>query len=65
VLSESDVKKDVVVMGDGRQVSGTVLIRPAKDASGKPDYFSPVLIQNGVETKLTKVEHIKLANRQR
>jgi hypothetical protein len=52
-------------MGDGRQVSGTVLIRPAKDASGKPDHFSPVLIQNGVETKLTKVEHIKLANRKR
>ena len=65
VLSEGDVKKDLVVMGDGRQVSGTVLIRPGKDASGKADHFSPVLIQNEVETKLTKVEYIKLANRKR
>lgn len=64
-LPARDVKKDLVVMSDGRHVSGTVLIRASKDAAGKPQHFSPLLIQNGVETELTKVEYIKLANRKR
>lgn len=62
---DRDVKKDLVVMGDGRQISGTVVIQPAKDASGKIKHFSPMLIQNGVETELTKVEYIKLAKPKR
>ena len=64
-LPEGDVEKDLVVMSDGRQVSGTVLIKPSKDASGQIKHFSPMLIQNGVETELTKVEHIKLAKQKR
>lgn len=60
-LPEGDVEKDVVVMDDGRQVSGTVLIRAGKKASGEVEHFAPVLVQNGVETDLRKVEHIKLA----
>ena len=61
VLPEGDVEKDLVVMGDGRQVSGTVLIQARKDGSGEIQHFSPVLVQNGVETDLKKVDHIKLA----
>ena len=64
-LPEGEVKKDVVVMEDGRQVSGTVLIRARKDGSGKIQYFAPVLVQNGVETDLRKVDHIKLAKPKR
>lgn len=64
-LPEGDVKKDVVVMGDGRQVSGTVLIQARKDGSGEIQHFSPVLVQNGVETDLKKVDHIKLAKPKR
>ena len=64
-LPESEVEKDLVIMSDGRHVSGTVLIRASKDASGQPKHFSPLLIQNGVETELTKVEYIKLANPKR
>lgn len=64
-LPEGDVKKDLVVMGDGRQVSGAVLIQASKDGSGKIQYFSPVLVQNRVETDLKKVDHIKLAKPKR
>jgi hypothetical protein len=60
-LPEGDVEKDLVVMGDGKQVSGAVIIRASKNESGEVQYFSPVLVQNGVETDLRKVEHIKLA----
>ena len=60
-LPEGNVEKDLVVMGDGRQVSGTVLIQARKDGSGEIQHFSPVLVQNGVETDLKKVDHIKLA----
>ena len=60
-LPPSDVKEDLVIMDDGRQVSGTVLIRASKDESGKIQHYSPVLVQNGVEIDLKKVEHIKLA----
>ena len=60
-LPPGDVPKDLVIMDDGRQVSGTVLIRANKDESGKVQYYSPVLVQDGVETDLRKVEHIKLA----
>jgi hypothetical protein len=64
-LPKSDVKKDLVVMGDGQQVSGEVLIRAIKNESGEIQHFSPVLVQNGVETDLKKVEHIKLAKPKR
>jgi hypothetical protein len=64
-LPEGEVKKDLVVMDDGRQVSGAVLIRALKDESGKIQHFSPVLVQNGVETDLKKVDHIKLARPKR
>jgi len=60
-LPKGDVKKDLVILSDGRRVSGSVLIRASKDAGGQPKHFAPVLIQNGVETKLTMVEYIKLA----
>ena len=61
----AEVEKDLVVMGDGRQVSGAVLIRASKDASGEVKYFLPVLLQNGIVTELTKVEYIKLAKLKR
>jgi hypothetical protein len=64
-LPKNDVKKDLVVMGDGQQVFGAVLIRPIKNAAGEIQHFSPVLVQNGVETDLRKVEHIKLAKPKR
>jgi len=64
-LPQGDVTKDLVIMGNGRQVSGAVLIRASKDESGKIQHYSPVLVQNGVETDLRKVEHIKLAKPKR
>ena len=64
-LPQGDVAKDLVIMSDGRQVSGTILIRANKDESGKIKYFAPFLVQNGVETDLRKVEHIKLAKPKR
>ena len=64
-LPEGDVEKDLAVMGDGRQVSGAVRIQALTDESGKIQYFSPLLVQNGVETDLKKVEHIKLAKPKR
>ena len=64
-LPQDDVATDLVVMGDGRQVSGTVLIRASEDESGKPKHYAPVLVQDGVEIDLRKVEHIKLAKPQR
>ena len=64
-LPEGDVEKDLVVMGDGRQVSGVVLIRARKNRSDEIEHFSPVLVQNGIETDLTKVEHIKFAKPKR
>ena len=60
-LPPGDVEKDLVVMDDGRQVSGAVLIRASKDESGKPKHYAPVLVQDGVEIDLRKVEHIKFA----
>jgi hypothetical protein len=64
-LPEGDVEKDLIVLPDGRQVSGAVLIRAKKNQQGEPQHFSPVLVQNGVETQLTEVEHIKLAKPKR
>ena len=64
-LPKGDVKKDLVVMGDGRKVSGAVLIQARKDGSGEIQHFSPVLVQNRVETDLKKVEHIKFAKPKR
>jgi hypothetical protein len=64
-LPEGDVEKDLVVMSDGRQESGAVLIQARKDGSGEIQHFSPVLVQNGVETDLKKVDHIKLAKPKR
>ena len=60
-LPPGDVEKDLVIMDDGRHVSGTVIIRASKDESGQPKHYAPVLVQDGVETDLRKVEHIKLA----
>lgn len=65
VLPKGNLKKDLVVMSDGRQVSGAVLIRAPKDGSGEIQHFSPVLVQNGIETDLKKVEDIKLAKPKR
>lgn len=64
-LPEGEVAKDLVIMDDGRQVSGIVLIRADKDESGTIQHYSPVLVQNGVETDLKKVEHIKFAKPKR
>jgi hypothetical protein len=64
-LPKGNVEKDLVVMSDGRQVSGAVLIKSPRDESGEIQYFSPVLVQNGVETDLKKVEDIKLAKPKR
>ena len=60
-LPAGEVEKDLVIMNDGRQVAGAVLIRASKDESGKPQYYSPVLVQDGTEIDLRKVQHIKLA----
>lgn len=64
-LPKGNLKKDLVVMSDGRQVSGAVLIRAPKDGSGEIQHFSPVLVQNGIETDLKEVEDIKLAKPKR
>jgi hypothetical protein len=64
-LPQGEVEKDLVVMGDGRQVSGAVLIQARKDGSGEIQYYSPVLVQNKVETDLKKVDHIKFAKPKR
>ena len=64
-LPPGDVEKDVVIMEDGSQVSGTVLIRATKNEAGEIKHYSPVLVQNGVETDLRKIEHIKLAKPKR
>jgi hypothetical protein len=64
-LPEGDVEKDMVVMSDGRQVSGAVIIRASKNEAGEIQHFTPILIQNGNETDLRKVEHIKLAKPKR
>jgi len=62
-LPEGEVDQDLVILDDGRQVVGAVTIQPGNDASGKPEIYRPVLVQNGVETDLTRVAHIKLAVR--
>ena len=64
-LPQGDVEKDLVIMEDGQQASGIVLIRASKNESGQIQHFAPVLVQNGVETDLRKVEHIKLAKPKR
>jgi hypothetical protein len=64
-LPEGEVVKDLVVMSDGRQISGAVLIQAGKDGSGEIQHYAPVLLQNGVETDLKKVDHIKLAKPKR
>jgi hypothetical protein len=64
-LPQGGVKKDLVVLGDGRQVSGAVLIQARKNEAGEIQYYAPVLVQNGVETDLRKVEHIKFAKPKR
>ena len=64
-LPKGNVEKDLVVMSDGRRVFGAVLIRARKDGSGEIQHFSPVLVQNGVETDLKEVEDIKLAKPKR
>ena len=64
-VPKGDLKKDLVVLGNGQQVSGAVLIQARKDGSGEIQYFSPVLVQNGVEIDLKKVDHIKLAKSKR
>jgi hypothetical protein len=60
-LPQGDVEKDLVIMDDGSQVSGAVLIRASKNKSGELQHYSPVLVQKDVETDLRKVEHIKFA----
>ena len=64
-MPEGDVEKDLVVMSDGRQVSGAVIIRASKNEAGEVQYYAPVLIQNGDKIDLRKVEHIKLAKPKR
>jgi hypothetical protein len=60
-LPTGDLKQDVVVLDDGRRITGAVMIRPGKKKSGEVDIYNPVLVQNGVETELTKVAHIVFA----
>lgn len=60
-LPEGDFDRDLVVMDDGRRVFGRVLIRAGKDEAGREEKYRPVLVQNGVETDLTSVAHIKFA----
>ena len=60
-LPEGDFNRDLVVMDDGQRVFGAVMIRARNDKSGRVDVYRPVLVQNGVETDLTKVAHIKFA----
>ena len=62
-LPKGSVTNDLVIFDDGRRVSGTVRIVVENDKSGRPDIYNPVLLQNGVKTKLTKVAHIKFAGR--
>jgi hypothetical protein len=64
-MPEGEVEKDLVVMSDGRQVSGSVIIRAKKSEAGEVQHFAPLLIQNGNEIDLRKVEHIKLAKPKR
>jgi hypothetical protein len=64
-LPQGEVKKDLAIMSDGQQISGAVLIRATKNEAGEIQHFSPVLVQNGVETDLRNVEHIKLAKPKR
>src|SRR4051794_28136555 len=42
-LPPGDVAQDLVVMDDGKQVSGTVMIKAGTDKSGNPAIYSPVL----------------------
>ena len=46
-IPEGDLKNDLVVMWDGRQVAGAVLIRARKNASGEIEYPSPLDISIG------------------
>lgn len=62
-LLKGNVRRDLVIFDDGRRVSGAVKIIVENDRSGRPDIYNPVLLQNGVKTKLTKVAHIKFAAR--
>ena len=64
-LPQGEVEKDLVITEDGKQVSGTVLIRASKNESGEIQHYAPVLVQNGVEIDLGKIEHIKLAKPKR
>ena len=64
-MPEGDLEKDMVVMSDGQQISGAVIIRASKNEAGEIQHYTPVLVQNGDETDLRKVEHIKLANPKR
>jgi len=57
-LPEGDFDRDLVVLDDGRRVFGPVIIRAG---AGKSGAYLPVLVQNGVETDLTRVAHIKFA----
>jgi hypothetical protein len=62
-LPKGNVTRDLVIFDDGRRVSGMVRIMVENDKSGRPDIYNPMLVQNGVRTKLTKVAHIKFATR--
>ena len=65
VDAQRDVKKDRIVLTDGRRLSGVVFIRAGKNPSGELKYFSPVLTQNGIEFELTEVDYIQLAKPKR
>lgn len=60
-LPAGNFGRDLVVMDDGRRVLGRVMIRAGRDGSGREERYRPVLVQNGVETDLTRVAHIKFA----
>jgi hypothetical protein len=64
-MPSGDVEKDMVVMSDGRQVSGAVIVRASKNEAGEIRHYAPILVQNGEEIDLRKVEHIKLAKPKR
>lgn len=64
-MPKGNFKQDLVVLDDGKRRLGPVKILAEKNASGKPDIYNAVLIQNGVKTPMTSVAFIKFATHKR
>ena len=61
-LPEADVKEDLSLMADGRQVSGMVTIQAGLDRPNFSGKYFPVLVQKGAKVDLTGVAYLKLAS---